>query len=94
VWDILHIEILDVVIRVVLVLATGFVFGIVFMAYLRLRSSKMLLISIGFGIFLVHALIYIPELFVEEFRVVLTENVHLLIHLLALIFIALGILKD
>lgn len=90
----MHIEILDVVIRVVLVLATGFVFGIVFMAYLRLRSSKMLLISIGFGIFLVHALIYIPELFVEEFRVVLTENVHLLIHLLALIFIALGILKD
>ncbi len=90
----MHIEILDVVVRVVLVLATGFVFGIVFMAYLRLRSSKTLLISIGFGIFLVHALISIPELFVEEFRLVLTENVHLLIHLLALIFIALGILKD
>ncbi len=90
----MHIEILDVVVRVVLVLATGFIFGIVFMAYLRLRSSKMLFISIGFGIFLVHALISIPELFVEEFRVVLTENVHLLIHLLALIFIALGILKD
>ncbi len=90
----MHIEILDVVVRVVLVLATGFIFGIVFMTYLRLRSSKMLFISIGFGIFLVHALISIPELFVEEFRVVLTENVHLLIHLLALIFIALGILKD
>jgi len=86
--------ILDVVIRVGLVLATSFLFGIVFLAYLRLRSRKMLLISIGFGIFFVHALIYIPELIIEEYHLILTENGHLLIHLAALIFIALGILKD
>jgi len=86
--------ILDVVIRVGLVLATGFLFGIVFLAYLRLRSQKMLLISIGFGIFFVHALAYIPELVIEEYHLILTENIHLLIHLTALIFIALGILKD
>jgi len=92
--DIMHIGILDVVVRVGLVLATSFLFGIVFLAYLRLRSRKMLLISIGFGIFFVHALIYIPQLIAEEYRVMLTENEHLIIHLVALIFIALGIFKD
>jgi len=92
--DIMHIGILDVVVRVGLVLATSFLFGIVFLSYLRLRSRKMLLISIGFGIFFVHALIYIPQLIAEEYRVMLTENEHLIIHLVALIFIALGIFKD
>ncbi|UCE95233.1 MAG: hypothetical protein JSV51_05715 [Candidatus Bathyarchaeota archaeon] len=87
-------EVLNVIIRVLLVLATSFLFGIVFLAYLRIRSKKMLFILIGFGIFFVHALIYIPELFVEDFRLVLTENLHLLIHLIALIFIALGMFKD
>ena len=88
------IEFLDVVIRFGLVLATSFLFGIFFLAYLRLRSRKMLLISIGFGIFFVHALIYVPELFIEGYRLILTPNTHLLIHLVALIFIAMGMLKD
>ena len=88
------VEILDVVVRVLLVLATSFLFGIVLLAYIRLRNSKMLLISIGFGIFFVHALVYIPELFLEEYHLLLTENAHLLIHLIALIFIALGMFKD
>lgn len=90
----MHIEILDIVVRVGIVLATGFLFGIIFMAYLRLRSRKMLLISIGFGIFFVHALLYIPELIIEEYHLIISENVHLLIHLVALIFIMLGIMKD
>jgi hypothetical protein len=54
----------------------------------------MLLISFGFGIFFVHALTYIPLLFIEEYSAVFPENVHLLIHLVALTFIALGMLKD
>lgn len=87
-------KILDVVVRLGLVWATSFLFGIVLMAYLRLRSRKMLLISIGFGIFFVHALIYIPGLITEGYHVILTENEHLIIHLVALIFIALGIFKD
>jgi len=92
--DTMPIEILDVVVRVGIVLATSFLFGIVFMAYLRVRNRKMLLISIGFGIFFVHALIYIPELITEEWHLILAENEHLLIHLVALIFITAGILKD
>lgn len=90
----MHVEFLDVVVRVAVVLATSFLFGIIFLAYLRLRSRKMLFMAVGFGIFFVHALIYIPELVIEEYRVVMTENMHLLIHLMALVFIALGIFKD
>ena len=90
----MHVEILDIIIRLAMVMATGFLFGIVLLAYLRLKSLKMLFISIGFGIFFVHALIYVPDLFLEGYSVTMTENAHLLIHLLALIFIALGILKD
>lgn len=87
-----HIE--DIVIRVILVLATSFLFGVVLLTYIRIRSRKMLLISFGFGIFFVHALTYIPLLFIEEYSAVFPENVHLLIHLVALTFIALGMLKD
>lgn len=88
------VEILDVVLRVGLTLATAFLFAIVFSAYLRLKNRKMLLISVGFGVFLAHALITLPELINETYQVVLNENVHLLLHLIALTFILLGTLKD
>ena len=88
----MSVEILDIVIRIVLVIATAFLFAIVLTAYLRLKNRKLLFISIGFGVFFIHALIYIPELFATGF--VVSENAHLLIHLVALIFIAVGILKD
>jgi hypothetical protein len=85
------VEILDVVIRVGLVVATTFLFAIVFAAYLRLRNRKLLFISVGFGIFFTHGIITIPELFIN-FNI--TENMHLLIHLVALSFILVGTLKD
>jgi len=88
----MSVEILDITIRVVLVAATAFLFAIVLAAYLRLKNRKLLFMSIGFGIFFIHALIYIPESFATGFM--LSENAHLLIHLVALIFIAVGILKD
>jgi uncharacterized membrane protein YadS len=86
--------ILDVIIRVGIFVATSFLFGIVLMAYLRLKNRKMLLISVGFGIFFAHALITLPELVSDAYQVVLNENVHLFIHMIALIFILIGILKD
>lgn len=88
------IEILDFVVRIGLVVSTGFLFGIILLTYHRLKNLKMLLITIGFGIFFVHALITVPELFNEAYAVVMSENVHFLIHLIALVFILLGILKD
>ncbi len=73
-------------------LATTILFGIVFLAYLRVRNSKMLLISAGFGLHLLYALLAIPEVFAEP--LIIDENLHLLLHLVALTFILLGILKD
>jgi hypothetical protein len=82
----------DIILRIALVIATGILFTIVFVAYLRLKNRKLLFLSIGFGIFFVHALIYIPELFGPIYLI--GENAHLIIHLVALLFILLGTLKD
>jgi len=88
------IGILDVVLRVGFTLATSFLFGIMFLGYWRTRTTKMLLITAGFGVFLVHALLTIPELFSPAYAIAMSENVHLLIHLIGLVLIAIGILKD
>ncbi len=82
---------IDIAIRIILVIATSFIFSIMFAAYLRLRNRKLLFVSIGFGIFFAHALVTIPELFMNF---MITENMHLLIHAVALSFILVGILKD
>ena len=87
------IELLDIVIRVGLVIATAVLFSIIFAAYLRLRNRKLLLISVGFGVFFVHAIITLPELFFG-IGYMIDENTHLLIHLVGLFFILIGILKD
>jgi hypothetical protein len=97
VWELLiivHVGLLDIVVRVGLALATTVLFALVFLAYLRLKSRKMLLISIGFGVFVAHAYITLPELVSDAFSIALDENAHLLIHTIALVFILLGILKD
>lgn len=90
----MSIGILDVILRIGLTLATGFLFGIVFLSYWRTRTSKMLLISAGFAVFFVHALITVPELFSDAYMVAMSENLHLFVYLIALVFILLGILKD
>jgi hypothetical protein len=93
-YDNMDVGIFDIVLRFGLTVATGFLFGIVFLSYWRTRTSKMLLISIGFAIFFVHALITIPELFSDAYMIAMSENLHLTIHLISLVFILLGILKD
>jgi hypothetical protein len=89
-----HIGILEIAVRIGLTVATSFLFGIVFLGYWRTRTSKMLLVSVGFAVFFVHALITIPELFNDAYQIAMSENLHLLIHLIALVFILLGILKE
>jgi predicted transporter len=86
--------IIDIVLRIGFVLATGFLFGIMFLSYWRTRSRKMLFITAGFAVFFVHALITVPELFSDTYQIAMSENVHLFIHLIALVLIAIGILKD
>ena len=80
--------------RVGLTLATSFLFGIMFLGYLRTRTRKMLFVTAGFAVFFVQALITVPELFSDTYQIAMNENVHLLIHLIALVLIAIGILKD
>jgi len=88
----MSLPLLDIALRISLIIATGILFTIVFVAYLRLKNRKLLFLSTGFGIFFVHALIYIPELFGPTYTI--GENAHLIIHLVALLFILLGTLKD
>jgi hypothetical protein len=92
--EVLHIGILEVAVRVGLVLATTLLFGVTFLAYLRMRSRRMLLISIGFGVFFVHGLLSLPELVNDAYAIALNEEMHLLIPLVGLVFILLGILQD
>ena len=90
----MHIGLLDIVLRVGLTLATTFLFVIMLLGYWRTRTRKMLFVTAGFAVFLVHALITVPELFSDTYQIALSENVHLLLHLIALALIAIGILKD
>ena len=90
----MHIGILEIVLRVGLTLATSFLFGIMFLGYWRTRTRKMLFVTSGFAVFFVHALITVPELFSDTYQIAMSENVHLLIHLIALVLMAIGILKD
>ncbi len=90
----MHIGIIDLALRIGLTLATTFLFGIMFLGYWRTRTRRMLFITAGFAVFFIHALVTIPELFSDTYWIAITENVHLLIHLIALALIAVGILKD
>jgi hypothetical protein len=86
--------ILDVVVRIVLIFATATLFVIVLLAYLRLRSHKMLLITTGFGIFLLHAFLSMLESFDGTYDIYFTESLHLFLDFIGLIFILLGTLKE
>jgi hypothetical protein len=85
---------IDMIIRAGLIVATAFLFGVVFLAYLRMKNRKMLFISLGFAAFLVNALLHIPELINENYTRMLPEKVFLFIDLVGLILIVIGILKD
>lgn len=84
--------IIDIVLRVGLTLATGFLLGIMSLSYWRTRTRKMLFITAGFAVFFIHALVTIPELFSNGYQI--NENLHLLIHLIGLALITIGVLKD
>jgi uncharacterized protein (DUF486 family) len=85
---------IDVIIRVGLLIASGLLFTFILLAYLRLRNSKLGFITLGFGILFIDSILLIPELMFENFTMGFTDNVHLAIHLIAMIFISIGVLKD
>jgi hypothetical protein len=84
----------DMVIRLGVLAATGSLFLIILLAYRRVPSQKMGLIAAGFGLMFVHAVLLMPEVMLENITMGFTDNTHLIIHFVALVFISVGILKD
>ena len=85
---------LDMIIRLGVLAATGSLFLIILLAYRRIPSQKMGLIAAGFGLMFVHAVLLMPEVMLENYTMGFTENTHLIIHFVALVLITAGILKD
>ena len=88
------ITLLGIIARLVFTIVTTILFIIVLSAYLRLRSHRILLITIGFGLFFLHALISIPELINTAYNREFTDSLHLLMDSTGLVFILLGTLHD
>ena len=85
---------IEMVIGVGLIVTTSILFAIVLLTYLRMRNTRMLFITLGFGTFFIGALLHLPQIFIEEYSLIITENVMLLFQLVGLLFIAIGVLKD
>ena len=84
----------EMVIGVGLVAATSVLFGVVLMAYLRMRNSRLLFVALGFGSFFVGAILYLVEILIPDLGLMITTNVIMIFQLVGLIFIAVGVLKD
>jgi len=80
--------------RTVFIIVTAIIFIIALLAYLRLRTRKSLLLTTGVGLFFVHGVLGVVELFLLIFNHNFTEGWHLLLDAVALIFILVGTLKD
>jgi len=85
---------LDVILRIALVTATAFLFGIILLAYLRVKTPKLLYISAGFAVFLLHSLLFMPEIMFQSITIQLTDNIHIAFNLIALILITIGITRE
>jgi hypothetical protein len=85
---------IEMVISVSLIAATSVLFAIVLLTYVRMRNTKMLFITLGFGTFFIGAILHLPQIFIQEYSLMITENVMLLFQLIGLLFIIIGILKD
>ena len=88
------IALLGIIARIVFVIVTTVIFGIALLTFSRLRNRKTLLLTVGFGLFFIHGLISIPEIFNNTYNVGFTDSLHLLIDAIALLFLIFGVLRD
>ena len=86
--------IIEMVIGVGLIATTSVLFAIVLLTYFRMRNTRMLFITLGFGTFFIGAILHLPQIFIEDYNLMITENVMLFLQLIGLLFIAIGVLKD
>jgi hypothetical protein len=85
---------IEMVIGVGLIATTSVLFAIVLLTYFRMRNTRMLFITLGFGTFFIGAILHLPQIFIEDYNLMITENVMLFLQLIGLLFIAIGVLKD
>jgi hypothetical protein len=85
---------IETIISIGLIAATSVLFGIVLLTYFRMRSTRMLYITLGFGTFFIGAVLHLPNIFSEEYNLMIPEYVVLLFQLIGLLFIAIAVLKD
>jgi len=83
-----------IVSRIVFIVVATAIFAIALVTYSRLRNRKTLLLTVGFGLFFVHGLSAIPELFIASYDNVYTDSAHLLIDAVALLIILIAVLQD
>lgn len=84
----------DIIVRLAILLVTGFLFLIISVSYLRMRTLKLMFIMIGFGVMFFHSILLMPEVMIENYTMEFTDTIHLLIHLVSMSFLTLGMLKD
>jgi hypothetical protein len=80
--------------RLLFLIITTIVFFISISSYIRFRRKKNLLLTAGFGLFFIHAVIAIPEIFNQTYNSELTDSIHILMDGAALVLVLAGILKD
>lgn len=80
--------------RIIFIIVTTVVFAFSLLTFSRLRNKKTTLLTLGFGVFFIHGLISIPEIFIHTFNFEFTDSIHLLIDAVALLLILIGILQD
>ena len=85
---------IEMAIGIGLIATTTLLFAIVLLAYLRIRTTRMLFVTLGFGTFFIAAILHIPKILSEQYSFMMPENVFLLFQLVGLIFIVIGVLKD
>jgi hypothetical protein len=80
--------------RVAFVAISTITFSIALLAFSRHRNQKSAILTAGFGLFFVHGLISIPELFNPIYNIEFTDSWHLMLDALAILLILVGTLKD
>ncbi len=88
------VTLIDIISRVVFLIITTVIFAIALLTYKRLRNKKTQLLTIGFGLFFIHGVLSIPELFYNTFNIEFTDSLHLMIDAVALLIILIGVLQD
>lgn len=80
--------------RIGFIVVTTVAFAIALLTFSRLKNQKSGLILAGFGLLFAHGLISIPELLNRSYNIEFTDSWHLLLDMIAILFILVGSLKE